>query len=161
MSPTDEEPKGLLSAKDFCRVIDHAPLVSIDLIVMQQGKVLLGKRTNRPAQGYWFVPGGRVRKNETLNIAFNRLSLEELGIQLDKENANFLGVHEHFYDDGVFGATPSTHYIALAFTLELTKNSVSLSQDQHSDVLWWDISEAVSSSSVHFYTKEYLQQLLT
>lgn len=161
MQPIDEEPHSLLPAKDFCQVIDHVPLVSIDLIMVHQGKVLLGKRTNRPAQGYWFVPGGRVRKNETLNLAFNRLSLEELGIQLDKETANFLGAYEHFYSDSVFGETPSTHYVALAFTLELIKHSVSLSRDQHSDVLWWDINEAASSSSVHHYTKEYLKQLLT
>lgn len=161
MPSIDAEPQGLLPAKDFCRLIEHAPLVSIDLLVVQKGKVLLGKRTNRPAQGYWFVPGGRVRKNETLNRAFNRLSLEELGIQLDKECAIFLGAFEHFYADSVFGDTPSTHYVALAFTLELIENSVSLSQDQHSDVLWWDINEAVSSSSVHHFTKEYLKQLLT
>lgn len=160
MSLIDKEPQGLLPAKDFCRVIEHAPLISIDLIVVQQGKVLLGKRTNRPAQGYWFVPGGRIRKNEALNLAFNRLSLEELGIQLEREGAIFMGAFEHFYDDSVFGDTPSTHYIALAFTLNLAKNSVSLSQKQHSDVLWWDIREAVSSSSVHHYTKEYLKQLL-
>ncbi|MGP9765417.1 GDP-mannose mannosyl hydrolase [Halomonas sp. AOP13-D3-9] len=161
MKPCDEGSVGLLPAKDFFQVIEHAPLVSIDLIVVYKGKVLLGKRTNRPAQGYWFVPGGRVRKNETLDGAFVRLAMEELGIQYSRHQASSLGVYEHFYSDSVFGVAPSTHYVALAFTLERPPRSVSLTPDQHSNVLWWDINEALSSSSVHPYTQDYLRQLLT
>lgn len=63
-----------LSDETFKSVIQHTPLISIDLIVRnEQGEVLLGKRVNAPAKGYWFVPGGRVRKNETLDDAFVRL----------------------------------------------------------------------------------------
>ncbi len=47
----------------FLKVIDAAPLVTIDLIIRNpKSDVLLGKRLNRPAQGFWFVPGGRIRK---------------------------------------------------------------------------------------------------
>jgi colanic acid biosynthesis protein WcaH len=39
--------------------------VSVDLVLVRDGReVLLGLRTNRPAQGSWFVPGGRILKNE-------------------------------------------------------------------------------------------------
>ena len=52
-----------LSESTFQTIIGATPLVSIDLIVKNaKGEVLLGYRTNRPAQGYWFVPGGRVQK---------------------------------------------------------------------------------------------------
>ncbi len=47
----------------FKTIVANTPLISIDLIIQNsQKKILLGKRINRPAQGYWFVPGGRVRK---------------------------------------------------------------------------------------------------
>ena len=36
----------------------------------QSQRVSAWQRTNRPAQGYWFVPGGRVQKDETLEAAF-------------------------------------------------------------------------------------------
>lgn len=50
-----------LSQEDFATVVRSTPLISIDLIVEnERGEFLLGKRTNRPAQGFWFVPGGRV-----------------------------------------------------------------------------------------------------
>ena len=56
-----------LDKSTFTTVIDSSPLVSIDLVVLdREGNVLLGERLNRPAQGYWFVPGGRITKNESL-----------------------------------------------------------------------------------------------
>ena len=72
-----------LSQEDFATVVRATPLISIDLIVEnERGEFLLGQRTNRPAQGYWFVPGGRVQKDETLAQAFERLTLAELGLRL-------------------------------------------------------------------------------
>ena len=54
-----------LAHSDFLAVVAHAPLVSLDLVVRDpDGCVLVGLRTNRPAQGSWFVPGGRIYKNE-------------------------------------------------------------------------------------------------
>lgn len=52
-----------------------------------QGQVLLGQRLNRPAQGYWFVPGGRIHKDETMTQAFARLTKEELGVELQTDRS--------------------------------------------------------------------------
>jgi colanic acid biosynthesis protein WcaH len=69
-----------LDKETFSTVIESTPLVSIDLVIKnQQGQALLGQRLNRPAKGFWFVPGGRVLKNESLAAAFKRLTLDELG----------------------------------------------------------------------------------
>src|SRR5690606_28466627 len=87
----------LLSQEDIATVVRSTPLISIDLIVEhERGEFLLGKRTNRPAQGFWFVPGGRVQKDETLTDAFERLTLAELGLQLPMAAGQFYGVWQHF-----------------------------------------------------------------
>ena len=71
-----------LRQEDFATVVRSTPLVSLDFIVENsRGEFLLGKRTNRPAQGYWFVPGGRVQKDETLEAAFERLAMAGPGSQ--------------------------------------------------------------------------------
>ncbi|VEA35909.1 glycosyl transferase in colanic acid biosynthesis [Salmonella enterica subsp. enterica] len=68
-----------LRQEDFAAVVRTTPLISLDFIVENgQGEILLGQRLNRPAQGYWFVPGGRVCKDETLEAAFARLTQAEL-----------------------------------------------------------------------------------
>lgn len=93
-----------LRHEDFSTVVRSTPLISIDLIVENaHGEFLLGKRLNRPAQGYWFVPGGRVQKDEPLHAAFERLTEAELGLRLLLSAAQFYGVWQHFYDDNFSG----------------------------------------------------------
>jgi len=47
-----------IDKKHVLEIIEATPLVSIDLVIRNpSNKVLLGKRNNRPAMGYWFVPG--------------------------------------------------------------------------------------------------------
>ena len=61
--------------KHILEIIKATPLVSIDLIIRNPShKILLGKRINRPAKDYWFVPGGRIIKNETIAHALKRIS---------------------------------------------------------------------------------------
>ncbi|GAM63316.1 GDP-mannose mannosyl hydrolase [Vibrio ishigakensis] len=105
---------GKLSLEAFKSVVRNAPLVSIDLVVRNnKGEVLLGERTNRPAQGFWFVPGGRILKDESLEQAFSRLTLMELGKALKLTSARFHGVYEHFYNDNFSEDDFSTHYVVL------------------------------------------------
>jgi len=109
-----------LPEKVFKSVVASTPLISIDLIVRNnQGKILLGKRTNRPAQGYWFVPGGRILKNEAIEQAFKRLLIVELGLDFSGVKASFIGTYQHFYDDNFFNSTFSTHYVVLAYKMIL------------------------------------------
>lgn len=148
-----------LPDETFKSVIQHTPLISIDLIVRnEQGEVLLGKRVNAPAKGYWFVPGGRVRKNETLDDAFVRLVKEELGIEsgVTRADAKFLGVFEHFYEDCVYGDDVSTHYIVLGYEIsDLHSGKIYQNIDQHESYQFFDISCLHLMGNVHQYTKNY------
>lgn len=146
-----------LSSETFKSVVAATPLVSIDLIVEnEQGCVLLGRRVNRPAEGFWFVPGGRVQKNETLDNAFKRLTQDELGCVFERQDAQFLGVYEHLYSDSVFGENPSTHYVVLGYRLTTVATELALPYQQHAEFQWWQPSKALSAEWVHSNTKAYL-----
>lgn len=103
---------------EFLNIIDKTPLVSIDLIIENpEGKILLGKRNNRPAQDYWFVPGGRIRKNETLSQAIHRISKTELGFEISLDDVELIGAYDHIYDDnfaGKQGLIPTMLHWAIA-----------------------------------------------
>src|SRR6266436_8013404 len=87
-----------LSRDEFIAIVERAPLISIDLIVRNcSGQVLLGLRKNEPAKNSWFVPGGRIYKDESIETAFRRISQGELGFCQPVEDAFFLGVFEHLY----------------------------------------------------------------
>ena len=144
-----------LDDKTFSTVLNSTPLVSIDLLIENgNGEFLLGERLNRPAKGFWFVPGGRILKNETLKEAFARLTLTELGEAFEINIASLQGPYDHIYDDSVFGETPSTHYVAIAYRLKV-KKLVNLPSDQHSTYRWFSSSEIMQNSAVHPNTKAY------
>jgi colanic acid biosynthesis protein WcaH len=122
----------------FLDVVRNTPLVSIDLVVHDRdGRILVGRRVNEPAKGTWFVPGGSIRKDETLAAALARISEGELGVTLTPEDVRFAGVYEHFYDtnfaevDGV-----STHYVVLAYIVQRVFDTSDLPADQHSAWAW-------------------------
>ena len=145
-----------LSKDIFSSVVQHTPLVSIDLLVeSSDGKILLGKRLNQPAKNFWFVPGGRVFKDETLDVAFSRTVEAEIGLDIKRKESDFYGLYEHFYNNNVFDDTFSTHYIVLAHKIavdcELKLNN------QHEAYRWFTKEELLGSKSVHKYTKDYFR----
>ena len=129
-----------LEKNKFIDVITSTPLISIDLIIKNsQSQYLLGLRHNRPAKGCWFVPGGRIRKDETIISAFLRLTKNELGISLEITEANFIGPYEHFYKDSFPTENISTHYVVLGYELNIDLDLVleQLPQEQHSQYRWF------------------------
>jgi len=134
-------------------VINSTPLISIDLLVRRDNKILLGKRINKPAQGYLFSIGGRVYKNESIQQATARIAKDELNISL-KLTPSFIGVFEHFYDDGIYKDV-STHYINLAYKVDINNEMLNLPTEQHNEYQWLSIDELLNSKQVHEYVKDY------
>ena len=156
----EPKPGARLEPGDFENIIRLTPLVSIDMIIRSSdGRVLLGRRTYEPAKGCFFVPGGRITKNETLAAAFRRLTLAELGVEKKIEEARFLGVYEHFYptnrfERGAFG----THYVVLGYELTCPVQDALLPKEQHGEYVWQTEAELLNGPEVHEHTKAYFRQ---
>ena len=150
----------LLDSNAFQIIVDKTPLISIDLIVRNSaGKILLGQRLNRPAEGFWFVPGGRILKDESRADAFKRLTKEELGQAFSINQAELLGPFDHFYSDNVFGYEFSTHYVAIAYVLTLDTDLEELPLDvQHGSYKWFEIDSLLNDEKVHLHTKWYFEK---
>jgi colanic acid biosynthesis protein WcaH len=148
-----------LSAADFDSVVRLTPLIAIDLIVRSpEGRVLVGRRTNEPAKGRFFVPGGRVTKNEVLAAAFRRISLAELGVEKRIEEGRFQGVYEHFYSTNNHEVTGfGTHYVVLAYGLACAAGDLRLPHDQHGEFAWLTEADLLRSAEVHENTKAYFR----
>src|SRR5258708_4790423 len=140
-----------LNKDEFAQVVRNTPLVSIDLIIRDPDqRVLVGLRTNAPAKGKWFVPGGVVRKYERLVDAFARVVKAEIGLDASIDDAKFVGVYEHLYDDNVFGEEGfGTHYVVLAHQLNVDHQPPIMSDRQHSGFRWMTPTELISSPDVH------------
>ena len=160
----DEDQRSALSrrlpAAAFEAVVRDAPLVSIDLIVRSpSNRILLGRRRNEPACGTWFVPGGRIYKDERLADAFARTAREELRAELAIHDARFLGVFEHLYAEN-FAKRPGfgTHYVVLAFEVTVADLPDPQLQDQHDGFQWFTVGDLLQSPAVHPYTRAYFSE---
>lgn len=149
-----------LSTQTFTDACAALPLVSIDLLITRPGsngeELLLGLRNNRPAQGWWFTPGGRIRKNEALHIAMHRIAADELNLpEALLPRATLLGAWDHFYPDSAFSPAVSTHYVNLAYWLRVDAAEAGAIQapagrlHQHSDWKWLTLESAMQSELVH------------
>ena len=147
----------MLELDKFKTLVDIAPLVSIDFIIKNQdNKILLGKRVNKPAYDYFFTLGGRLFKNETINEAKKRVLKDEIGLNIEDFNPKFIGVFEHFYNDSFVDDNISTHYVNLAYEIEVSYLQ-DLPKAQHKEYIWLSKDEIMNSKEVHNYVKDYFK----
>ena len=144
----------MLDDATFKTIIESASLISIDILLKKDGKVLLGKRINKPAQGYFFSTGGRINKNESIDSAMAHIAKNELNIEL-KYIPKFIGIFEHFYDDSIYKDV-STHYVNIAYEYEV-EEIPDLPTEQHSEYQWFAIDELLESKQVNKYVKDYFK----
>lgn len=150
-----------LDEKSFIEVTKNTPLVSIDLLIEdERGRFLLGKRINKPAQGFWFVPGGRILKNQTLREAFTSIAQRELNLALSFDDAKLRGVYEHFYDDNYYEVPGfGTHYVVVAYEAVLPRGAFDvLPKDQHDEWQFMSPWEIENRAGVHPSSKAFFKR---
>ena len=155
-----------LELNKFKEIVQNAPLIAIDIFIIKNRKLLLGKRKNAPGKNLFFVPGGRIMKNETINQAFKRILNKETNFILKNKSIDsfFIGLDEHFYEDNFLDNNEfNTHYIVLLFLLkfddlESTNNKINL-KEQHYEHLWLDNKRDIEIiENMNMYMKGYLKR---
>lgn len=77
-------------------IVSYIPILCVDLLIIHDNKCLLLKRTNEPAMGQFWFPGGRINKLETIKDAAIRKAKEETN--LDCEFVKILSIKETFFN---------------------------------------------------------------
>ena len=151
----------MLDAQSFKTTIENTPLVSIDLCLVCDGQILLGKRNNEPLKGDWFTPGGRIYKNETWQHALLRVTEVELGLcAIAVESFSLMGIWDHFYNNSAFDENISTHYVNLPHYIVVKSRPLITIDDQHGEFGWFDLAVVSVDEKFHPYTAAYALWLL-
>lgn len=61
-----------------------APLPGVGVLLLREGKVLLGKRRGSHGEGSWAPPGGHVDEGESAEETARREVLEETGLRIER-----------------------------------------------------------------------------
>src|SRR5689334_15516210 len=85
----------IVPSEEYKNVLSTVPIVCVDcLVVNDNGEYLLVRRANSPLKGEYWVPGGRLYKNERILDGVHRKMREEIGISVDV--VTILGIFEFF-----------------------------------------------------------------
>ena len=139
-----------IEKQEYERIVTLVPRVCVDILVENpEGRVLLLKRTNEPAVGQWWFPGGRVHIGETRDQAALRKLNEECALKPDASHLNEVGSFDLLFD--VDGRT--WHDVTILFHLRLTAETAIKTDLQSSAAGWFD-QEQCQSLNLHPYLKE-------
>lgn len=64
---------------EYMLMLEKLPICCVDVVVMQKNKFLM---VHRKEGGIWWVPGGRVRKNESFWDTASRKVQQEVGLKV-------------------------------------------------------------------------------
>lgn len=126
-----------MSRQGFVPDVEERPAVTVDIVLFTildgELKVLLIKRRDPPFADMWALPGGFVRKGETLRDA----ALRELS-----EETNVSGVYlEQLYTFGDPGRDPRMWVVTVAYYALISSDELSLRPDTDAvDVGWHRVS---------------------
>lgn len=125
---------GYIPQADYFQILRLVPIVCVDVAIVRGDKVLLVKRKDKPAQGEWWFPGGRVYKGESLRQAALRKAQEEVGLKC--KAGEIIHTAETVFEDGPEGIP--VHSVNTIFFLSPVDDSQVILDNSHSTYLWVD-----------------------
>ncbi len=130
----------------FCFVskncyIDAHP--SVEAIILKDDSFLLLKTNNEPVKEFWWFPGGRIRKNETLKQALIREIKAETDLTLTE--SKFFNIYEKIF--------PERHDITIAYICKC-KGKIKLN-NEHSQHKYYKRSP----KNAHHYIQQVIDDL--
>lgn len=66
----------------YAKVLDNIVVACVDVVVMCEDQILLGRRTQEPAKGMYWVMGGRMKPGETPHQTGCRILRRELALDV-------------------------------------------------------------------------------
>lgn len=119
----------------YSKIHELLPISCLDIVIIDDGKVLLVKRNRKPAEGQYWLPGGRILRNESFADAAKRLVLGETGLHINAVET--LGVDNLIFTDDPFGHGQGTHTVTVVTKCVPVTTDVKV-DGNHDNHIWWD-----------------------
>ena len=143
----------IIPSKEYSRILEYVPLACVDVVIVKNKKVLLIQRNASGSfKNQWWLPGGRIHKNESLKDAVHRKVFEETGLRVTIKHQ--LGSYEAFdKKTSQEGVKSGTHTIATVFIVELVGSDEIKLDKSHNGYKWVEVIE----NTLHPYIRQILK----
>ena len=108
---------------------EHIVTSVVAVIIDEQERILLTRRSIPPFKNKWVMPGGKIELGEPITVALRREVDEEVG--LDVEVGSLIDVFEH-----VTPGEENCHYIILFYRCRPVHQEVDHNPDEVAEVEW-------------------------
>lgn len=109
--------------------MNERPKVGVGVIVMKDGRVLLGKRKNAHGEGSWSFPGGHLECNESWEECASRETMEETSATI--KNIRFGTATNDIF------LTEKKHYITIFMLADYDSGDVEVMEPEKCERWEW------------------------
>lgn len=117
------------------------PRAGVGVLLLRNGKVLLGKRNPDPekagselhGEGTWTLPGGSMEFGESFQEAVYREVLEETGIKVNKDKIRLVSVTNDIGKDA--------HFVTLGFLCEEFDGEPEVREEDIIEWRWFSLND--------------------
>ena len=132
----------MLPEHDYSRMLDHVVVACVDVLIINEGRLLLGKRANKPNKSWWIF-GGRMWPGETFDDTAKRGTQRETGLKIGQSRFAKLGVYNLIWPErNEYPQTKKCHHVLTAMYVEISNYEAEkvVLQNDHTEYLWLDLS---------------------
>ncbi len=120
------------------------PRVGVGVLLLREGKVLLGRRNPDPekadselrGEGTWTLPGGKLEFGESLEDCAYREVLEETGMKIRKDRLKLVSISNDIAGDA--------HFVTIGFLCEDFDGEPRVREEDIVEWKWFSIDELPS-----------------
>ena len=109
--------------------MEQRPKIGVGVILVKDGKVLLGKRRNAPGDGTWSFPGGHLEWNESFETCARREVMEETGLTIKR--AHFFTITNDIFTN------EQRHYITVFMLADIASGVPEVKEPDKCEVWKW------------------------
>ena len=135
------------------------PRVGVGVMILREGKVLLGKRHEDPAkadselhgEGTWTMPGGKLDFQESFEAGACRETLEETGLKIKPEDLQLISLANDIWNDA--------HFVTVGFLCEKVDGEPQVREPDEITEWQWFALDALPEK-LFFPSREVLERYL-
>lgn len=164
IEPSYKSHAAFIDNSTYGKILDSIVVACVDLLVLHDNRVLLGKRSRHPQKDWWMM-GGRMITGETFTDSAQRIANHELGLfEIDSERFKLETAFSAAWDKRAFSPEQNgTHTLSVVLSLKINEEEKAMltTNDEYEDSAWRDIADIAHDENFHPALRQCLRSLST